>query len=240
MSAMDNPPTPEELEKLLAERFRNERKRLNMSAVSAAHYCGVATSTVFNWEAGKARIPLAALAILWRRGFDVEGLVQTPMRQIPLPVHHSDGKTLEVSERLLRRYCAHPESSFVLQCPSPVGSEIPAGQLCLMQWCASDPEVLAEIDGLVLIQLRHKRNSEVMCHLRPAGKGRIRISLNELNLTIGAKAFLAKCEVVGEYLCRVGFEPFTSPAQERNMRHFAMLIEEINDTRLVPGSKRRQ
>ena len=109
-----------------------------------------------------------------------------------------------------------------------------------MQWCASDPEVLAEIDSLALIQQRHNSNLEVMCHLRPAGKGRIRISLNELNLTIGAKAFLAKCEVIGEYLCRVGFEPLTSPAQERNMRQFAKLIEEINDTQLVPGSKRRQ
>ena len=111
---MDNPPTPEELEKLLAERFRSERKRLNMSAVSAAHYCGVATSTVFNWEAGKARIPLAALAILWRRGFDVEGLVQTPMRQIPLPIHRSDGKTLKVSERLLKR--SAPTRRPVLSC----------------------------------------------------------------------------------------------------------------------------
>ena len=238
MCAMKDPAQPEDLEKLLAERFRSERKRLNMSAVSVAHYCNVATSTVFNWEAGKARIPLAALAVLWRHGFDLEGLVKTQMREIPLPIHPRDqGKTFSVPEHLLHRHQVYPETGFVLHCQSQIGDVIPAGQLCLMQWCPTDADVLSEIDGLVMLQDK-QGGSEALCHMRSTSKGRVQISLEKLSFSTGAKAFLAKCEIVGEYCCQLGFRPLKQPDQSRNMRRLVKLIESIKEARLGPTSKK--
>ncbi len=212
-----------EIENLLAERFRSERKRLNLSAESVAHFCQVSNSTVFNWEARKARIPLSAVALLWRHGLDIQALVRTDMKDAHLHLHPvEDGETVAVPRELLLRHGLDENTAFVYQCPSQIGKIMPAGELCLLAWHPPGREALAEAKGMFLVTSKCN-GKEAFCKMEASGSNLLRMALNGRQVMIGQKQFLAHFEILGEYIERLGYRPFTDDADSLNLNNFVAM-----------------
>ena len=92
-------------ERELGNRFRAERQRLNLSAGSVADHCQVSQSTVFNWETGKARVPLGAIAQFVNLGFDVQNMLTYPDKETAIALHLAEkGASVGESEDLLAKH----------------------------------------------------------------------------------------------------------------------------------------
>ncbi len=214
------------LEMLLAERFRSERKRLNLSAESVAHFCKVSNSTVFNWEARKARIPLAAVAILCQHGLDIEALVRTETPEVHIALHPAgEGRTVAAPHSLLLRHGVHEATCMVYQCPSQIGMVMPAGELCLMGWYPTNRESLADVNGLFLFKSMSS-DAEAFCWIEAAGKNLLRLSLNGMQKMVGQKQFITHFVILGEYKARLGYRPVSKDTGSVNLKNFIQLAEE--------------
>ena len=199
----------------LGKRFRAERKRLSLSSVAVAHICGTTESTVFNWEAGRARIPLSAAEKLWMHGFDPDRLVSGSVQTVV--VRSINGAGLKVPEHLLKRYSLDPSRAVVFHNRSRFDNLLPLGVLCLLAaWV--DWEDVRETPAIALF--RHLATKKLfLCHVSGRQKKSARLWLGKLGATIQVDRLLGVCQPEGTYCCGIG----NRPVEQAGETHEAVL-----------------
>lgn len=195
----------------LARRFRAERKRVGLSATSVAHHCGVTESTVFNWEAGRARVPLSAIARLWRYGFDAEELVKSGIERASVsmwPVGASP--TISVPAHLLRRHRLSEVAAFVYHNRAEAAEVAALGDLLVMGAMADeDMDILEEIDRTLLLEPREGGGDAFLCRVSRSRSRRVKLELGEESGFVNAGLLLQHCSPLGDLAFRLGHQgPF--------------------------------
>ena len=194
-------------EQPLNRRFRIERKRLNLSVAQVAAICGTTETTIFNWEAGRSRIPLDAVEKLWIHGLDPEKLLGGPVESVETVV--VNGRKRKVPSHLLKRYVIEPKYALVFANQNTVAGLVPEGQVCLLN-AEFNWEDARQAPCLVLLKY-NATNRCFFCQLTLLDKDVVRLSLGKQSMKSGKEEFLRHCWVVGVYRCGLGIDP-TSPA----------------------------
>ena len=207
---MDRDTTTKQDEKILAALLRAERKRLGLSVASVAHFCDVAHSTVVNWETNRARMPFVAAMELWRRGFDMERIVQSELPPVQVLVYGSE-RFGNVPEYLLLRHQVSVGAAFLYHNPHRLDDRSPAGELCLIRKLVDDVEAIVEQgDGIYLVR-PHGKKEAFLCQFRIMPKNRVRIEAGGATIEVGMPRLLTHADVKGKYLCGLGLMPDDNP-----------------------------
>lgn len=215
---------------VLADRFRKERQRLNLSFADVAHYCGVSVSSVFNWDAGRAKIPLSAAQSLWEYGFDVEAVVKGTEQPVEIP-RVADGQDLDepsgirvVPRHMLLRHGASQQTAFAyLNLPFSDEFAKP-GEVLVMKRASNEtvPDIAGE--SVLLFRPDNPGNREFLCEVRPAGRGKIRVRNGKSAYSCGTRTFLGKGNALGVFLYRLGTERHGDVPRESHGERFSWYL----------------
>ncbi len=196
---------------LLAARFRKERQRLNLTTAAVAHYCDVSVSSVFSWESGRARIPLAAAACLWEYGFDVEALIEgkhTPESVRTLSKRGSTGVLDPIClmpRHKLRRFGLQAQSSFVYHNIADADDIAAPGEILLLGcFSQGDAGALVEQTRNVLLRPKADDYDDIICRLQPSGKTKLKLSLGNVSSVVRIETLLSHAEPQGYICCCIG------------------------------------
>ena len=212
----------------MAERFRQERKRLGMGAVDVAYHCGVSSATVFNWEAGSARIPLSAPCALKKHGFDVDRITSGEEGAfVTVDMYPISQGTLRIPEHLLKRHAVYQNTGLVFHLLSQFEDTMPAGQLCLMRRVPSTAEGVRKQGGIFLLR-DVRKEKEILCRLENRSKSRIRIEVGGSGATIAASRLFGTAKILGEYVCGLGFRPLSDAGKNKNLLDFQAFVSRMS------------
>ena len=208
-------------------RFKSERERLGLSTAMVGGLCGVSETTVFNWEAGRSRIPLSVLEALWDHGLDPDRLIQSKAGLVALPSRLDDRKLVhKIPQYLLARYGVGRELAFVFHNGSRAANLLPEGELCLMQGFLSSELALQKVDGIVLAK-QNKSNSEFICTMKAKLDGEVSLQLGDACCLAPARKVSVECTLLGLFVCRIG----NLPAPESQLAHeevFADVVRKLS------------
>jgi len=203
-------PSIVEDETALATQLRAERKRLGLSVAAVAHFCGVAHTTVVNWETNKARMPFVAAIELWRRGFDMERMVRSRVPEEAVRMFGTEDY-MAVSGVLLLRHRMAAENCFIYRSPSRLGSHCAEGELCLMRVMTSYAEdIIEQGEGIYLVSPK-SRIGPFLCRFEMRPKERIRVEAGTVGIDVPAQRLLGCADVAGKLLCGLGLMPGDDP-----------------------------
>ena len=195
---------------ILAQRFREERLRLNMSPENVAHYCKVSVSSVFSWEAGRSRIPLSAAANLWEHGFNIEHIISGNDHSEKVKVYQlsqelsETSNTINVPQHLLRRYGLSLSVASVFHNSAEAEDLAAPGDMILMSWLPEDDDaILSEMPMAVQLRPNADQSAEFLCRITPMQKGKVKVGLGDFSKTVKVSKLLQKCSAVGKFCQRL-------------------------------------
>lgn len=200
----------------LAGRFRAERERLDMSTADVAHFCGVSVSSVFNWEAGRARIPLSAIANLWEFGFDPENLVSDAVETVDVPFWPTGRiPKAEVPKHLIHRHLLTGYATFVYHNQAEAAGIAAPGDLLVMGAMPErDPVSLEEESRIMLLDPSGGKGGEFLCKVSRSRPRKVRLELEEEWGFANTAELLRHCEVRGWLAFRLGYHRPFDPSRE--------------------------
>lgn len=233
MKLVDKEQGEQELQSILADRFRKERLRLGLSTTDVAHYCGVSVSSVFSWEAKRSRIPLLAAACLWKHGFDVESIIagQDELQDIPVLAEgeeFSDAKPRHlVPLHMVSRHRSSIMAVFVYHNIAYSKDLAAPGDLILMGLVDEPEEDDLKETMTILFRPVKQSLSEFMCKIRSAGKGRLLVQSDDVSATISRRSMFEHGAVYSESYCRIGYKPITKQADKTHSRRLGAYLKHI-------------
>ena len=216
----------QEVQQLLAVRFRNERLRLGLSTADVAHYCGVSTSSVFGWEAGRSKIPMFAATYLWNLGFDTESVVggKENLQSVRLLREGEDlaksNTEYFVPEHIVLRHRYSYTSAFVYHNQAFFDGIVASGDLLLMGILGNEHVQELVDETVVLFRPNDTNLDEFLCKMRTAGRGRLHLEAGDITATVRMQTMLDKGNAIGEYCCRVGTRLVEKVSKKTHMQRF--------------------
>ncbi len=220
----DRDPDPH-VDKPPGRRFRAERKRLRLTTVDVAHACGTTESTVFNWEAGRARIPLHTMERLWGLGFNSERVIAGPAKLVS--VRDVFGINQPVPDHLLRRHCLEPATAVVFHNPRRAADLMPEGEIVLLAAWVDFEEIAAKPAIVLFRDIRS--DSHFLVRVSAKGKRAVLLSVGETEGRIATRDLMDRCEPTGTYCRRLG----NKPAQPDGADHEKTLRAVLREGRSV-------
>ena len=218
--------------KALGKRFRGERKRLGMTSAQVAVACSVTEATVFNWEAGKVNMPLAALSCLWEQGFDPEAIIPGEagkMQSLPSRIGEKR-RPHQVPAHILARHRVDVMRAFVFHSPARAADLLAEGEVCLMEAFWEDTSFPEDIDAICLLAWR-ARKAEFVCRVKTTGGKKVSLQLGKERICTSNRQIEAACSFVGRFVCRLGNKPAEKASGPSHESVFAMLKRELDKQR---------